>query len=135
MNKPLLHSSLLSYVHFTFSRSSGPGGQNVNKVNTKVYASMPITSLEGISTDEVALIRQKLQGHINQQDELYISVQEERSQKRNRERALLLLEQKLISALQVHSKRKKTKPSRGAKERRLKQKRIKSEKKQSRHIF
>jgi len=132
MDKTLLHESLLFSVHFTFARSSGPGGQNVNKVNTKVYAHVPITSLKGISPAEAVQIRKKLENTINPQDELYISVQEERSQERNRERALFLLEQKLINAAHIQAKRKKSKPSRAAKEKRLKNKRLKSAIKQLR---
>ena len=116
----------------SFSRSGGPGGQNVNKVNTKVTARVKIESIEVLNENQKSLVRNKLHGRINEEDELVISVSDTRSQLKNREIALVRLANLITSSLHIQKKRKKTRPSRAAREKRLDNKRKISQKKSSR---
>lgn len=132
MNKAQLHSSIIENSRLTFSRSGGNGGQNVNKVNTKVHLTLLPEQLDGITEEERGRIKEKLSSIINAEGEIFISVDDERTQERNRAIALSRIENRIVNALKVPKKRKKTKPTKASKERRLKLKKIKSEIKKNR---
>lgn len=132
MNKLELHESILNNSQMTFVRSGGNGGQNVNKVNTKVHLIMPVTAINGISEEERSRLRMKLSSILNKEDCLFLDVDDERFQERNREIALARLENRIIQALVIPQKRKPTKPTKASKERKLKQKKIRSEVKKNR---
>lgn len=132
MNRPKLHQSIINNSQMTFARSGGNGGQNVNKVNTKVHLVIPVTSLDVLSEVEVIRLHAKLSAIINKDDCLFLDVDDERYQERNREIALSRLENKIVQALVIPKKRIKTKPTRASKERKLKLKKIRSEIKKNR---
>jgi len=116
----------------TFARSGGNGGQNVNKVNTKVHLVIPVTSLDGLTEIELIRLRSKLAGIINKEDCLFLDVDDERYQERNREIAISRLENRIVQALAIPKKRIKTKPTLASKERKLKLKKTRSEIKKNR---
>ena len=126
MNETLLRESLLTHSYFNFVRSSGPGGQNVNKVNSKVILSIHIDSLEGISDTEKKRIKERLKHRINFEGIFSLTCEEERSQYRNRERALKKAELLFILESRPEIKRIPTRPSKASKLRRLKEKKLHS---------
>ena len=114
------------------SRSSGAGGQNVNKVNNKVELRFHIDSSILLSPDEKALLHIKLASRINQEGYLIIQAQAFRSQLKNREDALRKLAALIRKALLRVKKRKKTKPTATSRQKRIETKRLHSSKKENR---
>lgn len=114
---------------FSASRSSGPGGQNVNKVNTRIELRFSITTSEIFSEKEKDKIRAKLKNRINSSDELVLFSEAKRSQLGNKvlvtEKFFALIEKSLT----IQKKRVKTSPSASSKEKRLESKKIEAKKK------
>ena len=119
-------------ILFSASRSSGPGGQHVNKVSTKVELRFHIPNSELLSEEEKAILLHKLKNKINKDGELIIVSQEERSQIKNKEAAIEKFIIILMEALTPIKERKATKPTRASLEKRLEEKRLVSEKKNQR---
>lgn len=132
MNKSELHESIVNKAQVSFARSGGHGGQNVNKLNTKVHLVLAITDISGISEIEREQLRTKLSSIINKDDCLFIDVDDERYQELNRKIAFARLENRIVQALTVPKKRIKTKQTQASKEEKLKLKKIRSEIKKSR---
>ena len=119
-------------LQFSASRSSGPGGQNVNKVNTRVELRFHIASSALLSEEEKILLLEKLAKKINSEGELILVSQTERSQLKNKEKVTERFYSLLTRALTPRKKRKPTKPSQASKEERLEEKRKQAEKKERR---
>lgn len=120
---------LMSELQFTTSRSSGPGGQNVNKVNTKVTLRWNVKDSALLTAEEKDLLLQKLTSKLTIHGELLISAQDKRSQADNKEETLRRLDQLLKQAFTRKKKRKATKPSKSAQQNRLEKKKKHAEKK------
>jgi ribosome-associated protein len=123
---------ILDELVFKAVRSSGSGGQNVNKVSTKVELRFDIENSEFLTGDEKARIFTKLKNRISNEGILIITSDTERTQLRNKNKAIELFFDLLEQALKKPKKRKKTKPTRASKEKRLKDKKLQSEKKKLR---
>ena len=122
----------LSELQFRFSTSGGPGGQHANKVATKVTLLFDVAGSPSLDDTSRQRLLTKLANRIDKDGGLKLDVQESRSQHRNRETAVTRFQQLLAAALKPQKKRRKTKPSRAAKERRLESKKKQGKRKQER---
>jgi ribosome-associated protein len=120
---------LMPELQFSTARSGGPGGQNVNKVNSKVIVKFDIGSSPLLTDDQKNVLREKLKTRITTEGVLVLSSQETRSQLDNKEAVIRKLDQLLAKAFEQKKRRKKTKPNAQAKQKRLEEKKKKSEKK------
>lgn len=121
----LLDSELV----FTTSRSSGPGGQNVNKVNSKVTLQFNVENSAILTPEEKSVIQQKLSTKMSGEGVLMVSAQEKRSQIQNKEAVIEKFDKLLAKAFEKRKVRKATKPSKSAVRARIKEKKEHSEKK------
>jgi ribosome-associated protein len=122
----------LEEFEFTYARSSGPGGQNVNKVNSKAQLRWPMLQSPSLPPDVRERFLKQFAGKLTVEGELLIVSQRYRDQGRNVDDCLEKLREMVRSVALAPKKRRPTKPSRAAKERRLKSKQEVSQKKQQR---
>ena len=120
INKKIIIPS--SEVQFRYSRSSGPGGQNVNKLSTKAELMFHLASSRAMDEATKTRLRQKLASHLDSTGTVTITSQESRSQYQNRQIAIEKFILLLRKALIVPKLRKNTKPTRSATKKRLESK-------------
>ena len=123
-----------SALRFTFTRSSGPGGQNVNKLSTKARLHVALADLEPAIGPAAARRLATLAGpaKLSAAGELMLSADESRSQSANRKACLDRLRELLVRALHPPRVRRRTRPSAGSRERRLEGKKRRSSVKRER---
>ena len=122
--------ALMSELLFTASRSGGPGGQNVNKVNSKVTLKWDVLHSVLLDEDQQRIILGKLASRLTKGGILILTAQDKRSQLQNKEEVIFKLNQLLVKAFTPKKIRKKTKPGKAAHQARIKDKKQRSEKKQ-----
>jgi ribosome-associated protein len=115
-----------SEFRFSASRSSGPGGQNVNKVNTRVELRFNILNTPSLNEEERALASEALKNKINSEGDLLIVSQSERTQLQNKKKAEETFLRLMARALTKKNERKPTKPTTASKIKRFEQKKKRS---------
>lgn len=128
MNPSTLHPELT----FRTSRSSGSGGQHVNKVESRVELLFDIPNSAVLSTAQKALLLERLRRRVNKEGVLLIARQNHRSQRRNRAAALATFDELIVKAFRPRKRRKKVKPLIANKKKRLAAKKRQAEKKKMR---
>ena len=136
MSEPLFVSPALTVpaneLHFTSVRASGPGGQNVNKVSSKVELRFDFERSKVLGDELKARLRVLASGRLDAQGQILIVSQLTRDRQRNLEDARQKLVDLLVAAGRRPKRRRPTKPSRGATETRLREKRRHSDRKRAR---
>ena len=122
----------LREIKFVFSRSSGPGGQNVNKLNTRVQLRWDVTATQHLPADVKTRFLEKFRRRITTGGEIVITSQRFRDQGRNVADALNKLREMILAVATAPKKRKPVKVSKRAKQKRLDEKKRQSHKKQLR---
>lgn len=128
----LLKQDFSTEFQFQASRSGGAGGQNVNKVSTKVELRFNVATSSLLDDNQKELIQKKHKNQINSAGELIIVSQEERTQLRNKNTTIKKFKELLIKALTIPKKRIKVTPTAGMIAERLKNKKMASDKKSNR---
>lgn len=121
-------------ISFTFARSSGPGGQNVNKLNTKAQLTWDISQNETIAGKIKERFLVRFKNLLNSENKVQITSDQYRSQDRNKDNCLSKLNHYLMQVEHPPQPRKKTKPTRASIEARLASKKHHSEKKKNRNF-
>ncbi|MDU0370782.1 alternative ribosome rescue aminoacyl-tRNA hydrolase ArfB [Hymenobacter endophyticus] len=125
-------TDFLPELQFQTSRSSGPGGQNVNKVESRVELRFRLLDSQLLTDEQKQTLLQKLASKLTTEGELLVVAQEDRSQLRNKETALRKFHELLSKALYKPKARRATKPSKGAVRQRLESKKKHGDKKANR---
>ena len=130
MSARIITASMLFHeLDFTASRSSGPGGQNVNKVNSKIGVKFDVVHSQILSEEEKAIILKNLSGHLTKDGILMISSQDKRSQLENKQIVIQKLDRMMAKAFEKKKVRKATKASKSAIQKRINTKKLQAEKK------
>lgn len=124
--------TIIKELDYKAVRSSGAGGQNVNKVSSKVVLSFNLQGSQSLSEDEKALAMQNLASKLTSDGIFILQCDEDRSQFRNKEIVTRRFFTTMENALKVKKARKPTKIPRSVIEKRIKAKRSQSEKKEGR---
>jgi len=114
-------------LRFQFARSGGPGGQNVNKLNTKAELWVAVGAIRGMSDRAIARLRESAGRRLTQGDEIHIIAETTRRQEGNRQEAMDRLRELIVAAQHEPKRRRKTRPSAAAKRKRLDSKKRRGE--------
>ncbi len=120
----------LAEFDFRYSRSSGPGGQHVNRTDTRVELLFDVANSPSLTDDQRAHIRARLAGYIDNDGVLHLFSSVTRSQLENRADVIARFRLLLAAALRPRKHRVATRPSAGARDRRLREKRARGQAKQ-----
>lgn len=126
---------LSSEIRLQTTRSGGKGGQNVNKVETAVFAFFSVTNSQLLVDEQKTIILEKLSNRINADGEIFVKSQTHRTQLANREEAIEKLNGLVQQALYKKKARIATKPSKAMKEKRIENKKRLSDRKEGRKKF
>jgi ribosome-associated protein len=121
-------------IRIQFSRSGGPGGQNVNKTNTKTEVWIPLGQIVGMSAAALQRLRGLAGRRLTNTDELHLSGEVHRSQEANRQDVFRRIRELIVEAQREPRRRKKTRPTKASKRRRVESKRRRSEIKSNRRV-
>lgn len=121
-----------SALSFSFTRSSGPGGQNVNKVNTRATLWFDLEGDSALTSAEKSTIRERLGGRLSRDGRLHVASMRFRTQRANREAATERFFDLLAEAIRPRTPRRPTRSPRSAKERRIREKKRTGERKRMR---
>lgn len=121
-----------SELRFRFSRSSGPGGQHIQKTSTRVELLFDVANSPSLTDSQRARVLDRLSGYIDSAGVLHLFSQSARSQLRNREEVVERFQVLMRHALRRRKRRKPTRPSTASRERRLRKKRERSQLKRMR---
>lgn len=121
-----------SELSFRFSRSGGPGGQHAQKTSTRVELLFDVVNSPSLTDAQRSRVLKRLSGYVDKAGVLHLVSQSERSQLRNREEVVSRFEAMVRQALKRRKRRRLTRPSAAARERRLREKRQRSQLKKSR---
>jgi ribosome-associated protein len=132
MDEARVRAWLETRADITFTRSSGPGGQNVNKTSTRATLFAPLREIDGLSAEEKHRLAAKLRRKLTADLVLIVAAQYTRSQLQNRALAVERAYAQLVRGLHRQKPRKASRPTRGSRERRLHSKRMISRNKQER---
>lgn len=126
--------SLSPWIAVRFSRSPGPGGQNVNKVNTQVTLLFDYFSCSWLTDSQKRRIGRRLSTRLSRDGRLRVVSRRERTQGRNRSAAQVRLIEILTAVMQTPKPRRRTRPTATSKKRRLQTKRLRGERKRQRRL-
>jgi len=124
----------LAELHYQFVRSSGPGGQHVNRSATQVELTFDLANSLSLTDEQKARIRIALKSYVDKDGVLHLASQTFRSQLQNREDVTVRFAELMRRALRVPKKRRPTRPTAASKERRLESKRRQSKVKRERRF-
>jgi len=131
---PLSHNAVIpaDAIRMQYSRGSGPGGQNVNKLNTRAELWAQVSGIVGLTNAASDRLRQFAGKRLTALDEIHLASDLHRTQEANRQEIIDRLRQLCLQAMREPRKRRKTRPTRASKQRRLSEKKRRGEIKQGR---